>query len=255
MEQFAFFHRSTHESCESLSPAQYAKVCVQKLNKCISEMKCYIWAPPFWQQWFKASKMSWQSHSLCKWKWSAEVEDCGFCVELGWIIVVAVLMLCWMLATQQEQLGCLRKPWEEVTTWTFPLFLLFLTLQCSQNSSLRGSPWAWSPRQMLCLLALEIICLTAALSSLVQKWISFTHWPADSSLLSFIELSGSALYFCALYNCASNQQGKWQLPHVWSQHCGLPDPTRLSSSTCDVRARASASVSVRACGMKLAVGI
>lgn len=156
MEQFASFHRSAQESCESLSPAQYAEVCVQKLNKCISEMKCYIWAPPLWQQRLKASNMSWHSHSLCIWKWSAEVEDCGFHMELGWIIVIDVLMLCWMSATQQEKLGCLWKPLEEVTIWTFPLFLLFLTLQCSQNSSLRRSPWAWSPRQPLWLLAFEI---------------------------------------------------------------------------------------------------
>lgn len=95
MEQFASFHRSAQESCESLSPAQYAEVCVQKLSKCMSKMKCSIWAPLLWQQWFKASKI-WHSHSFCMWKWSAVVEDCGFHMELGWIIVVSVLMLCWM---------------------------------------------------------------------------------------------------------------------------------------------------------------
>lgn len=163
-------------------------------------MKCYIWAPPLWQQWFKASKMSWHSHSLCIWKSSAEVENCVFHMELGWTIVVDVLMLCLMLATQQEKLDCLWKRWEEVTMWIFPLFLLFLTLQCSQNSSLRRSPWGWSPRQPIWPLAFQISCLSTALSSLVQNWISFTHWPADCSLLSFIELSSSTLYFCALYN-------------------------------------------------------
>lgn len=199
MEQFASFHRSVQESCESLSPAQYAEVCVQKLSKCMSKMKCSLWIPLLWQQWFKACKI-WHSHSFCMWKWSAVVEDCGFHMELGWIIVGSVLMLCWMSATQQKQLGCLWETCEGVTTRTLPLFLLFLALLCSQNLSLKGSPWAWSPRQPLWLLALEISCLTTGLFSLVQNCISFTHWPADRSLLSFIELCSCTLCFCALYN-------------------------------------------------------
>lgn len=198
MEQFASFHRSAQESCESLSPAQYAEVCaevekVHKQNEVLylgsSSLAAVIQSPqdvmalPFsvhvkmisWSRglWFLHG--TGLNHSSCC---TDAVLDVSYPVGSTWL---------------------LKETWEEVTTWTLPLFLLFLTLQCSQNSYLRGSPWTRSPRQLLWLLALEISCLTAALSLLVQNWISFTDWPADSSLLSFIELSRNTLYFCALY--------------------------------------------------------